>query len=173
MPTTMCPVKKCVLRSPPSAVASISTNAFFLLNTLTGLCFLIDTSTCRSLLPKSKVYSGCSPGTDTHLVAANGSRILTYYYESLRLSFAGSTYKWDFIVSIPIMGADFLVNFNLLVDVANRRLVNTSTLASTSVAAAPVTSPSRSPMSQTPTALSSHSIQRSSVQCSILHLVLL
>ena len=73
-------------------------------------------------------------------MAASGSRILTYGYKSMRLSFAGSTYKWDFIVadvSIPIIGADFLANFNLLVNVANRRLVNASTLASTAVAAAP------------------------------------
>ena len=121
-------------------MASTSTNVFFLLDSLTGLRFLIDTGACRSLLPKSKIYSGCSTGTDTHLVAANGSRILTYGYKSRRLSFAGSTYKWDFIVadvSIPIIGADFLASFNLLVDVANCRLVNASTLASTAVAAAP------------------------------------
>ena len=38
-----------------------------------------------------------------------------------------------------IIGADFLAHFNLLVDMANRLLVNTSTLASasTSIAAAP------------------------------------
>ena len=140
MPTTICLVKKCALRSLPSAVASISTNAFFLLDTLTGLHFLIDIGACRSLPPKSKVYSGCSPGTDNHLVAANRSHILMYGYKSLRLSFAGITYKWDFIVadvSISIIGTDLLANFNLLLDVANRRLVNTSALASTSVAAVP------------------------------------
>ena len=137
---TMCLVKKCALRSPPSALASISTNEFFLLDTLTGLHVLIDTGACRSLLPESKVYCSCSPGTDNHLVAANGSCILTYSFKSLWLSFAGSTYKWDFIVanvSVPIISADFLANFNLLVDVANCRLINTSTLASTSVTAAP------------------------------------
>ena len=125
---------------PPSAVATISTNALFLLDTHTGLRFLIDTGICRSLLPKSKVHSGCIAGTDTNLIAANGSRMLTYSYKTLQLSFAGSKYKWDFIVadiSTPIIGADFLANFNLLVDMANHRLVNTSTLASTSIAAAP------------------------------------
>ena len=117
----MCLVRKCTLRSPPLAVASTPTNVFILLDTLTGLCFLINMGTCRSLLPKSKVYSGCSMGSNTHFVAANGSRILTYGSKSIGLSFAGSTYKWDFIVanvSIPIIGADFLANFNLLVDVA-------------------------------------------------------
>ena len=122
------------------AVASHPSNAFFLLDALTGVRFLIDTGACRSLLPKSKVHSGCSPGTDHHLIAANGSRILMYGYKSMRLSFGGSTYQWDFIVadvSIPIIGADFLANFNLLVDVANPRLVDTSTFASTAVDAAP------------------------------------
>ena len=140
MSTSMCMVKKHAIGPPPSAVATISTNSFFLLDTHTGLRFLIDTSACRSLLPKSKVHSGCIAGTDTNLIAANSSRILTYGYQTLQLSFAGSKYKWDFIVadvSTPIIGADFFTNFNLLVDVANRRLVNTSTLASTSITAAP------------------------------------
>ena len=140
MSTSMCMVKKCTLRSPPSAVAAISTNAFFLLDTHTGLQFLINTCACRSLLPKSKVHSGCTTGTDTNLIATNGSRILTYSCKTLQLSFAGSKYKWDFIVadvSTPIISADFLTNFNLLVDMANRRLVNAFTLASTSIAAAP------------------------------------
>ena len=113
-------VKKRTLRSPPSAVASISNNAFFLLDTHTGLQFLIDTDACRSLLPKSKVHSGCITGNDTNLIAANGSHILTYGYKALQLSFAGSKYKWGFImadVSTPIISADFLANFNLLVDI--------------------------------------------------------
>ena len=140
MSTSTCMVKKHAIGPPPSAVATISTNAFFLLDTHIGLHLLIDTGACRSLLPKSKVHSGCIAGTDTNLIAANGSRILTYGYKTLQLSFAGSKYKWDFIVayiSTPIIGADFLANFNLLVDMANRRLVNASTLASTSITAAP------------------------------------
>ena len=133
-------VKKRTLRSPPSAVASISTNAFFLLDTHTGLQFLIDTGACRSLLPKSKVHSGCITGTDTNLIAANGSRILTYGYKTLQLSFASSKCKRDFIMAdifTPIIGADFFANFNLLVDMANHRLVNAFTLASIFIAAAP------------------------------------
>ena len=94
-----------------------------MLDSLTGIRFLIDTSACRSLLLKSLVHSGCSLGTNTHLVAANGSRILTYGYKSLRLFFSGSIIQWQFIiadVSIPLIGADFLSRFRLLVDVANR-----------------------------------------------------
>ena len=139
MSTSMCMVKKHAIGPPPSAVATISTNAFFFLETHSGLRFLIDTGACRSLLPKSKVHSGCIAGTNTNLIAANGSRILTYGYKSLQLSFTGSKYKWDFIVadvSTPIIGAEFLANFNLLVDMANCRLVNTSTLTSTSIVAA-------------------------------------
>ena len=136
----MCLVKKCIVRSPPSAVASVSTNALFVLDSLTGICLLIDTGTCRSLFPKSIVHSGCSPGTDTHWIVANGSRIITYGHKSLQLSFSGSTFQWQFIVaevSIPLIGADFLEHFHLLVDVANRHLVNTTTLASTTFTAAP------------------------------------
>ena len=113
MSTSMCMIKKHAIGPPPSAVATISTNAFFLLDTHTGLRFLIDTGACRFLLPKSKVHSGCIASTNTNLIAANGSRILTYGYKTLQLSFAGSKYKWDFIVadiSTPTIGADFLAN---------------------------------------------------------------
>ena len=114
----------------------------FLLDSLTGLCFLINTGrpTYRSLLPKSIVHSGCGPGTDTHLIAANGSRIITYGYKSVRLFFSDNTFTWQFIVadvSILLIGADFLAHFHLLVDVANCHLIDTSTLASTTVTAAP------------------------------------
>ena len=132
MSTSMCMVKKHAIGPPPSAVATISTNAFFLLDTHTGLRFLIDTGACRSLLPKCKVHSGCIAGTDTNLIAANGSWILTYGYKTLQLSFAGSKYKWDFIVadvSTPIIGVDFLANFNLLVhDLAHPSARSTTTL---------------------------------------------
>ena len=136
----MCLVKKCVVRSSPSAVASVSTNVFFVLDSLTGIRFLINTGTCRSLLPNSMVHSGCSPGTDTHLVAANSSRIITYGYKPLWLSFSGSTFQWQFNVadvSIPLIGANFLAHFHLLVDVANCCLVDTIPLASTTITAAP------------------------------------
>ena len=136
----MCLVKKCIVRSLLSVVAFVSTNVFFVLDYLTGISFLIDTGTCRSLLPKSMVHSGCSPGTDIHLIAANGSRIINYGYKFLQLSFSGSTFQWQFIiaeVSIPLIGADFLSHFHLLVDVINRRLINTTTLASTTVTAVP------------------------------------
>ena len=120
MTTSMCMVKKHAIRPPPSAVATISTNAFFLLDTHTGLRFLIHTGTCRSLLPKSKIHSSCIASTNTNLIAANVSWILTYGYKTLQLSFTGSKYKWGFIV-----------------DMANHRLVNASTLASTFIATAP------------------------------------
>ena len=80
MSTSMCMVKKHAIGPQPSTVATISTNGFFLLDTHTDLRFLIDAGACRSLLPKSKVHSGCITGTDTNLIAANGSRILTYGY---------------------------------------------------------------------------------------------
>ena len=89
-----CAWSKKVVRSPPSVVASVSTNVFFVLDSLTGIRFLIDIGACRSLLPKSMVHSGCSPGADTHLIAANGSHIITYGYKTLQLSFTGSTFRW-------------------------------------------------------------------------------
>ena len=137
----MCLVKKSIIRPPPSAVASVSTNVFFVLDSLTSILFLIEMGSCRFFLLKSMVCSGCSPGsTDTHLIAAYCSHFITYGYKSLRLSLSGSTFQWQFIVadiSIRLIGADFLMHFHLLFDVANRRLVDTTTLASTAVMAVP------------------------------------
>ena len=112
----------------------------FLPDSFTGIRFFIDTGACRSLLPKSMIHSGCSPGADTNLIAANNSRILTYGYKTLQLSFADRKFRWQFIVvdvSIPLIGEDFLAHFHLLIHIVNHSSVDTTTLASTSVAAAP------------------------------------
>ena len=134
---------------------------------MTPIQVFSSSSTPAPADPRSKVHSGCITSTDTNLIAANGSSFLIYGYKTLQLSFAGSNYKWDFIVadvSTPIIGADFLANFNLFVYVANRRLFNTSTLASTSIAAAPADLALQISTPRKPTAPSSHPIPRFSAQ---------
>ncbi|GFU66945.1 transposon Ty3-I Gag-Pol polyprotein [Trichonephila clavipes] len=62
------------------------------------------------------------------LYAANGSRISTYGIIKLELDFAlRRSFPWSFLVadvSDPIIGADFLERFELLIDVRNRRLLD-------------------------------------------------
>ncbi|KAL6490077.1 hypothetical protein MHYP_G00004220 [Metynnis hypsauchen] len=85
-----------------------------------------------SVLPASvlDVESGC---TGPVLEAANGSSIPTYGQRPVPLCFGGQRFTWNFVlakVSTPLLGADFLCANNLLVDIKNRRLVNTETFSS-------------------------------------------
>ena len=127
------------MRSPPIAVASDVPNVFFLSDFRTGTKFLVDTGACRSLLPKSMApLNGiCS---DVRLTAANGSIIHTYGIKHIEIVFAGKTYAWDFTVadvSIPLLGADFLAHYHLLVDVHRHRLVDAYNLSCTTITSAP------------------------------------
>ncbi|XP_068210381.1 uncharacterized protein [Palaemon carinicauda] len=94
-----------------------------------GVQFLVDTGACRSLLPRSfsRTRRSLSKCGKIHLVAANGSVIPTHCQDTLTLSFGSDKYIWKFLgtdVTLPILGADFLSHFHILVDVAHRRLVN-------------------------------------------------
>lgn len=74
------------------------------------------------------------------LIAANGSIIPTFGTSRLQVSVGGSRLSWRFLIAevlLPILGADFLAHYDLLVDVRRHRLVNATTLATTSISAAP------------------------------------
>ena len=67
------------------------------------------------------------------LVAANGSKILTFGRREMTLCLFNKNYTWDFIIADiqqPLLGADFLGNFRLLVDVAGQRLFNMESFSS-------------------------------------------
>ena len=112
---------------------------FFLKDARSNSQYLVDTGACRSLLPKTHQSSTASP-TNIRLTAANGSPIHTYGTCPVEITISGKTYTWDFIiadVTLPIIGADFLAQFHLLVDVHHRRLIDANTLACTTMAVAP------------------------------------
>ena len=87
--------------------------------------YLIDTGVAVSVLPKS-CANGISDADSLLLVAANNSTINTYG-NCKRVVDVGlkREYPWTFIVEDvqqPIIGADFLIHYNLLVDLRNRCL---------------------------------------------------
>lgn len=91
----------------------------------TGKTFLIDTGAEISVIP----YDHRSrQSSDVLLTAANGTRIKTYGPKTLNLDFGLSrTLTWTFEmadVTRPIIGADFLHYFGLLVDIRRNRLVD-------------------------------------------------
>lgn len=96
-----------------------------------GTRYLIDTGADLSVLPKSRVTEKKLKAVDYKLYAANGSPINTYgailVFANLGLR---RQFPWIFIVadvSQAIIGADFIYNYNLLVDLRGRRLIDNST----------------------------------------------
>ena len=111
---------------------------FFIKDELSDYRFLVDTGAFRSILPPSRDNTSIHPSS-SQLVAANGTWYMVQWYNgtygeqevSIRLS--GRTYSWTFIIADvrhPLLGADFLSHFNLVVDVARHRLLDTDSFTS-------------------------------------------
>ena len=103
---------------------------FYITDSSTGSKFLVDTGAQVSVIPPSP--------TDRHnrdsnltLEAVNGTPIRTFGTRSLTLNLGlRRTFRWVFIIAdtaSPILGADFLRHYQLLVDLTNYRLVDTTT----------------------------------------------
>ena len=94
--------------------------------------FLVDTGAFRSILPPSRDNASMHPSS-SQLVAANGTSIRTYGEQEVSIRLTVRTYPWIFIIADvrhPLLGADFLSHFNLVVDVARHRLLNTDSFTS-------------------------------------------
>lgn len=101
----------------------------------TGIQFLIDSGANVSVYPLNLVSDKsaskkCEPNK-YKLFAANGTQIETYGLITKELNFRlRRNYRWVFIVADvkqPIIGADFLVNYKLLIDLSGRRLIDSET----------------------------------------------
>jgi len=90
----------------------------------------VDTGADVSVLPKSTAKK--RPTRSKYKIyAANGSAIPTYGEIRLRLNLKlRRDFDWQFIIAEvqqPILGADFLKHFKLLVDLDSRRLIDSET----------------------------------------------
>lgn len=95
---------------------------------------MIDTGADLSVIPRN-ILTDFKSNPDLILTAANGSVIHTYGKKLLTVNL-GLRRALTFIfniadISIPIIGADFLTHFNLLVDLKNKRLIDNKTSLST------------------------------------------
>ena len=98
----------------------------FLKDSLSGRRFLVDSGSQKCLLPPTDSDLSAR-GNGPQLSAANGSSNGTYGIRSVAVCFHGRSFEWDFVIAsitVPIIGADFLCANGLLVDVANRRLID-------------------------------------------------
>ena len=93
-----------------------------------GLRFLVDTGAEVSVLPVSWLSRSTSPAGPT-FQAVNHSTIATFGSTSRTINLGlRQTFSCVFLVADvkhPILGADFLHYFNLLVDVSKGRLIDT------------------------------------------------
>ncbi|GFR00985.1 gag-pol polyprotein [Trichonephila clavata] len=92
--------------------------------------FLIDTGSGVFCMPPPKCKN-IAPNHSLELFTANNTKIKAFGTKTINLSFGlRRNIKWDFIidaVSIPIVGADFLANFGLIVNLKQRKLIDTLT----------------------------------------------
>lgn len=96
----------------------------------TNFSFLIDTGADISVVPYNS-FQNYSRDANNTVYAANGTPISTYGVRllSVDLGFRRDL-KHPFIlasVTRPIIGADFLTKFGIVVDLANKRLLDTNT----------------------------------------------
>ena len=106
---------------------------FFIKDELSDHRFLVDTGAFRSILPPSRDNNPTLQPSSAALVAANGTSIQTYGEQEVNIRLSGQTYSWTFIIADvrhPLLGADFLSHYSLVVDVARHRLLNTDTYTS-------------------------------------------
>ena len=92
--------------------------------------FLVDTGSAITVLPKK--YANNITRTTQLLTAANGSNIRTYGTSTLHIAIPKlrRSFEWKcFIadVTVPLLGADFLKHFNLLVDITGKQLIDKQT----------------------------------------------
>ena len=107
-----------------------STRLLYVSDKRTGQRFLIDTGAEVSVLPATPAQRR-SNYTGPVLVAANGSSIRTFGKRSISLTFNARCFQWAFVVADvtqPLLGADFLRAFSLLVDIQGQRLVDVTDL---------------------------------------------
>ena len=85
----------------------------------TGDKFLVDTGAVFSVIP----FSSPDPTSGPKITTADASPIPCWGWHQRRLKAGGVWYPWKFLrakVAFPILGADFLAAFDLLVDVRRR-----------------------------------------------------
>lgn len=109
---------------------SDNSSRLFITDRCTKINFLVDTGADLCIHPRRLVRERRTRSR-YELYAANNSTIATYGFLTLSLNLGlRRDFTWRFVVADvakPIIGADFLSFYGLLVDVRNRRLVDSAT----------------------------------------------
>ena len=112
------------------ATSHLGSRLFFIRDHNSNLHFLVDTGAEVSLVPPSSIERKY-PQDGFSLQAANNSPIATFGKRSLTLDLQFQRpLPWVFTIADvqnPIIGADLLNHFHLLVDIRRRKLIDTLT----------------------------------------------
>ena len=112
---------------PEVVAASVGhTACLFVRDTLSGGRFLVDSGWDISTFPAS-IQDRKSGITEPSCTAANGSSINIYGKRVMSIQFGNHRFTWTFFIADipqPLIGADFLASYDLLVDNRRRRLVD-------------------------------------------------
>ncbi|VDN16831.1 unnamed protein product [Dibothriocephalus latus] len=106
------------------SATNLHTGRLFPWDLIAGTKFLTDSGAEVSVIPPTPAdRKQCSTSCFT---ATNNSSIPTFGQRSIMLYLGlRRTFRWVFAdVSVALIGADFLTHFDLLVDLKNRRLVD-------------------------------------------------
>ena len=101
---------------------STSSPLIYLQDSKSSRRFLIDSGASVSVFP-DQGSSGSNSGVK--LLTADGSSLTCSGSRIIPLQFGNHKFDWQFQlapVAIPILGADFLKHYNLLLDVSNQRV---------------------------------------------------
>lgn len=131
------------LVGPPGSAVPVAGQQFtrlFVSDRKSGVRFLVDTGASCSVYPRD-ANNFKAADTSFTLYAANNTKIPTYGTRriSVDLGFR-RVFPWTFVVADvtrPIIGADFLEHFSLLVDMKNKKLIDQLTTFSINAAGAP------------------------------------
>ncbi|GFR02630.1 retrovirus-related Pol polyprotein from transposon 297 [Trichonephila clavata] len=114
---------------PPSDGAT-AINRLYLSNGTSQSKYLIDTGADVSVIPLTTASKHLPPAS-LQPFAANGTVISTYGQQLVTLDLGlRRVFKWPFIIAAvlpPIIGADFLRHYGLLVDIRHSHLVDSLT----------------------------------------------
>lgn len=108
----------------------------FIFDQKNKLQFLVDTGADISIIPPTSFVSKTPSDDFIKLYATNGTPIQTFGSRTLELNIGlRRSFTWSFIIAEftkPIMGADFLKHYGLLVDLKRKCLIDSITNLTTS-----------------------------------------
>lgn len=103
---------------------------YFVRCAISGLYFLIDTGASLSFLPRTwaaRTQATVQKDKLAHVVVADGRKIAIDGFTKLTISVGPPAIDWKFYVTsvdMRILGCDFFVELDLLIDVKNERLLS-------------------------------------------------